>query len=350
MPPEPTGRARRVRDLASVMIPTLVGLAGSAMLLFDYLRPTPVFCEEGGGCEAVKQSALAWLGPVPTPALGLFGFVLIGGLALSRGAWARLGLAVATSLGAAAALVFLGYQFSTGVFCKFCVAVDVSALLVAVAAWARARTGWDVATRSPELWASAGAMVLAVGGPIVGGRFITPKVVVPQVIVAERALTPKGKTTIVDFVDFECPFCRMTHAELAPLIEERKDRVRVVRKQVPLRMHPHAMDAARAACCGEQLGHGDQMADALFKAPIEELTPDGCEKVAVSIGLSLDAYKSCVKDPATDAKIKADTEQFRAAKAHGLPTIWIDDLRLEGAQPADVIRVALDQALSRAGS
>jgi predicted DsbA family dithiol-disulfide isomerase len=92
------------------------------------------------------------------------------------------------------------------------------------------------------------------------------------------------------------------------------------------------------------------MADELFKAPVDELTPDGCEKIAEAIGLSLDAFRTCVHDPATEAKIKADTEDFKAAKAHGLPTIWIDDQRLEGAQPSEILRTALDDALARAGS
>src|SRR6185437_10462513 len=101
-------------------------------------------------------------------------------------------------------------------------------------------------------------------------------------------------------VDFECPYCRMTHASLQPLLEAHSNEVRVVRRQVPLPMHVHAHDAARAACCGEELGKGEAMANALFSAPVEELTPDGCEKLAQSVGLSLDPYRACIADPRTD--------------------------------------------------
>ena len=100
----------------------------------------------------------------------------------------------------------------------------------------------------------------------------------PPAIRAEMARTPPGQVTVVDFVDFECPFCRMTNAALQPLLDAHQDRLRVVRRQVPLRMHPHALDAARAACCGERLGRGDAMASALFSAPVESLTREGCEK------------------------------------------------------------------------
>jgi predicted DsbA family dithiol-disulfide isomerase/uncharacterized membrane protein len=346
----PSERAVRNLRLAWILVPALVGLVASAMLLVDYVRPLPVFCEEGGGCDAVKHTSLAWVGPLPTPALGLFGFLVCAGLTLARGPLARFVCALGATFGAAFAVVLVSTQAQMGTYCIFCMFADVSIFFVASAAWMRVRTKWDLPAWSPESLATIGAVVLAVGVPLATGALRTPKIEVPQVIVAERARTPKGQTTVVDFVDFECPFCRMTHEQLAPLLEQRKDRLRVVRKQVPLRMHPHAMDAARAACCGEKLGRGDAMADALFKAPVDDLTPDGCEKIALSIGLSIDTYRSCVSDPGTDARIKADTEEFRAAKAHGLPTIWIDDRRIEGAQPAEILKSVLDDALTRAGS
>ena len=150
---------------------------------------------------------------------------------------------------------------------------------------------------------------------------------------------------MVDFVDFECPFCRMTHADFGPILEQNKGKVRVARKHVPLRMHAHAMDAARAACCGEKLGKADEIAEALFTAPVAELTPEGCENLAVKHGLDLARFKECVKDPEIDARIHADGEMFRAAHGHGLPTIYIDGAKLEGAQEREVLQSALDGAI-----
>src|SRR6202000_3010387 len=117
--------------------------------------------------------------------------------------------------------------------------------------------------------------------------------------------TPPGEITVVDFVDFECPFCRMTNAELAPVLASHRARVRLVRRQVPLKSHSHALDAARAACCGEQMGKGEAMADALFSAPVESLTREGCEKGAQSVGLPVDSYRACVSGPKTDGRIDA---------------------------------------------
>jgi predicted DsbA family dithiol-disulfide isomerase len=199
-------------------------------------------------------------------------------------------------------------------------------------------------------FAGAGALLIALFAPLVAGFRMTPKTPTPQVIRDEMAATPRGGVTLVDFVDFECPFCRMTHAELQPILERHRDRVRVVRRQVPLAIHRHARDAARAACCGEQLGMGDSMANALFSAPVDELTPDGCERIAQSVGLPLGAYRDCVANPATDARIDVDRAEFKAAGGIALPTLWIDGEELVGAQPHETLESTVDRALARAGS
>jgi len=168
---------------------------------------------------------------------------------------------------------------------------------------------------------------------------------VPDAISSEIRKTPPGKITVVDFVDFECPYCRMTHEEFSPVLGEYASRIRVVRKQVPLPMHPHSMTAARAACCGEQMGKGDAMADALFRS--EDLTPAGCEKLAVSLSLDLPTFRSCVQDPKTDERIHKETADFRATHGHGLPTIWINEQKLEGAQDREKLQGVMNHALSR---
>src|SRR5262249_42283463 len=154
----------------------------------------------------------------------------------------------------------------------------------------RWRRKWDLPGRAVVLVPFALAGALAAFAPAAYG-WMKPIPPVPDVIAQELQKTPRGKVTVVDFVDYECPFCRMTHVALAPLLAANESRVRVVRKNVPLRMHPHAMDAARAACCGERLGKGDAMADALFTAPTDELTVDGCEKIAAALGLPLEGFR-----------------------------------------------------------
>ena len=342
-----TGRPyERAAKASTVLLPALVGLAASTMLLVDYVRPSPVFCAEGGGCDAIKYTPFAAFAGLPTPAFGVVAFVAFLVLALSRGSAARGVLLLLASIGAGVALFLLNVQRGLGVWCVFCVVVDASTILVALAAAYRLKAKWDVPSRSPELFGAAALALVAVATPFVIAKVHKPTI--PDVIVKELAQTPKGKVTVIDFVDFECPWCRMTHETFSPILAPVRDKLRVVRKQVPLAMHPNAMDAARAACCGEKLGKGDAMADALFKA--DDLTPAGCEHIASALGLSLEPYRQCVQDPQTDARIQSDRDMFKAAGGRGLPTIWIGDEKIQGAQPGETMRRALDAALARAGS
>ena len=87
------------------------------------------------------------------------------------------------------------------------------------------------------------------------------------------------------------------------------------------------------------------MAEALFSAPVEQLTPEGCEALAATIGLDVNAFRDCVKDPSIDARIRADGEAFRASHGHGLPTLYVGETKLEGAQERAALRSALDGAI-----
>lgn len=333
--------------LVASLVPVLAGLAASAALVVDYLHPLPVFCSEGGGCEAVRHTALAAPLGVPTPIVGLVGFLGLGVASLLPGRGARIAqVALATGASLVGA-VLLAAQWAIGHFCPFCCVADTSAIAAAFVAWWRLLGAADTVAPRALVYAGAGCIVAAALLPLTVGWRLGGRA--PEVIRAEMARTPAGQVTLVDFVDFECPFCRMTNAALEPLLEEHRGRLRVVRRQVPLRMHPHALDAARAACCGDRLGKGDAMASALFSAPVDELTREGCERLAQSVGLSLDAYRACVADPKTDESIESDRAAFKAAGGYALPTIWIDGNALIGAQPTETLEKAIVDALAHAG-
>jgi predicted DsbA family dithiol-disulfide isomerase/uncharacterized membrane protein len=323
-----------------------VALVASSLLLVDYVRPAPVFCGAEGGCGVVKRTVFAYPLGIPMPLIGIGGLLAIGLAQLLPGRRARIAQAMLAVFAGIVAAGLLVVQAMMKTVCPFCFVIDISAIVLMGLSVARARRGWDPPAAKLQLFGGVGAVVLAVALPVaIGMSKKAIPVDVPPPIAEEMRKTPRGKVTVIDFVDFECPFCRMTHAELSPLLAERKDKVRVVRKHVPLRMHPHATDAARAACCGEKLGKGDEMAEALFTTPPAELTPEGCEQLAMKQGLDLARFKDCFKDPETDARIRADGETFRAAHGHGLPTIYIEGTKLEGAQEREVLQSTLDSAI-----
>ncbi len=172
---------------------------------------------------------------------------------------------------------------------------------------------------------------------------------IPGVIRDEMAKTAQvkaGAATVVFFTDFQCPFCRRTHAALAPIVEARRDRVRVVIRHVPLPRHPDARTAARAAVCVEKLTSAvtDDYVHALFEA--QDLSEHACEELAVERGVDRDKFQRCLSDPATDARIEEDIAMFDAVKGDGVPLLYVGRTRLDGAQSRSSLEAAIDDAIS----
>ena len=115
---------------------------------------------------------------------------------------------------------------------------------------------------APALWAFAAAVTLA---PILW-HAIKPPPAIPKPV---AALYQPGKINVIEFADFECPYCRRLHAILDPLVDAAGDRVNFVRLQRPLSQHVYAEHAARAALCAEAQGKGEAMADRLFAEKLD---------------------------------------------------------------------------------
>jgi len=98
------------------------------------------------------------------------------------------------------------------------------------------------------------------------------------------------------------------------------------------------MTAALAWCCADEQGKGEAMATALFDAPVDKLTPEGCEQIAVDVGCDRERYRKTLADPATHDRIVHDTADAKAAGVRGLPTIFIGTTGLGGAdhEPAEL--------------
>jgi protein-disulfide isomerase len=338
-----------------VLVAALVGLVASAILLADYVGAAPVFCDAAGGCAVVRQSAFAHVGGVPTPLWGVIGFATLALLAATPGRGARRLLVVTALGGAVGALGLIYIQHRIGAYCRFCLVADGAMLVVAATVLGARRRLAAVAT-PPQLrsWV-AGAALLAVAAPFAVAALRRPSPLppasasarpLPPVIAAEMARTPRGRVTVVEFVDYECPYCRINDAALGPVLAARRDRVRLVRKQMPLTsIHTHALAAARAACCADALGHGDELSTLLFAAPVEQLTSAGCEALAARAGVELSAYRACLASGAADTRLADDATAFAAAGGAGLPTLWIDGRELVGAQSSTILAAALDAAL-----
>jgi predicted DsbA family dithiol-disulfide isomerase/uncharacterized membrane protein len=317
------------------LVAAVVGLGASIASFVDYLSPQPTFCMESG-CATVRASA--WSAPLGIP-MPIFGIVFFA-TAIALSFIERPRMRIVWSLGGAAvALGLMGLQaFSINAWCKLCLVADPSALVHAAAVLAGA------ATLRPTWRASAVApgvlfVVLALG--MWTHQDAAPSQPPPACVVEEQK---PGVVTIVEFVDFECPFCRALDKKLRVALERAKKPVRVVRKMVPLPSHAHSVPAAMAYCAAEAQGHGDEMARRLFELPPEQLTPAGCEQIAVELGCDVMKYRETFASAELRARIEDDMADARAADLDGFPTIYIGTQKFEGSDHStDKLLAAIDQ-------
>lgn len=94
------------------------------------------------------------------------------------------------------------------------------------------------------------------------------------------------------------------------------------------------------------MGKGDAMSAGLFAVPVDELTEAGCEALAARLGLDAAGYRACMDDPANARRIDAEREAFSSQGGRGLPTIWVDRIKIEGARGPAALRSAVAVALS----
>ena len=129
--------------------------------------------------------------------------------------------------------------------------------------------------------------------------------------------------TIVEFADFECPFCQRIAPELDALWEKRQTAVRFVYKFMPLSMHPHGEASARAAIAAQAQGKFWEMHDKLFTSG-DHLDDVDLLKYAAALGLDLDRFRADMQSPATKARLDADRKLGDALQVKGTPTIFIN--------------------------
>jgi protein-disulfide isomerase/uncharacterized membrane protein len=377
----------------------LLGMAVSAVAFVVHHRVAAEagytsFCNLGGviNCDAVLASRYATLLGVPVAAWGLLAFTVGALLALPGALGARrTGLADLALLALASGS--LGYLFVLlvisgaviGRACLLCLATDVVAIawLVTVAPLAARfdavpAAGWWRG-RSAARAVLAGAAVLAVaGGTWAAARGPTPPSPSPQPSANDLSLAEiqerapefygwyaalpvrephalvgadahrKGAAdapiTIVEFSDFQCPYCGRAARDLRELVGASPE-VTLVFRHFPLdtscnpnlqrQMHSYACLAAYAAECAGNQGRFWEYHDLLFENG-RELERDGREALlsyAQRVGLDVAAFTNCLDDPTTHARIALDVEAAKQAGVNSTPTLFINGRLIEGALP-----------------
>ena len=164
-----------------------------------------------------------------------------------------------------------------------------------------------------------------------------------------------AKVTIVEFSDFQCPYCARAHQTMSEQVMKEYDgKVKLVYKNFPLGFHPWAEPAALATACAFE-----QDPDAFWKLydyffqNQQQLNPQNVKEKATEAlkGTKVDMAKwnDCVDNKKTLAKIKADMAEGSSVGVTGTPAFIINGRKISGAQPFQNFKAVIDDELQRSG-
>jgi protein-disulfide isomerase len=157
------------------------------------------------------------------------------------------------------------------------------------------------------------------------------------------------KVTIVEFSDFQCPFCKRSEPTVKGLLDKYGKDVSLVWMNQPLPFHDHAMDAALAFQAAGRQGPDKawKLHDKLYDNNTA-LTRADIEKYAGEVGLNVAKFKKDMDDPKVKSEVEQDQKAANAAGANGTPTFFINGREVVGAQPADAFEKVIDEEIKKA--
>jgi protein-disulfide isomerase len=153
--------------------------------------------------------------------------------------------------------------------------------------------------------------------------------------------------TIVEFSEFQCPFCKRVGPTMKQITDTYGKDVRIVFKQNPLPFHNNAMPASELALEANEQGKFWEMHDKLFENQ-QALERDKLEGYAKELGLNAAKVKAALDSGKHKAAIEADQGLARSLGASGTPSFFINGRSLRGAQPFDAFKAVIDEELAKA--
>ncbi|MDP2599391.1 MAG: thioredoxin domain-containing protein [Deltaproteobacteria bacterium] len=167
---------------------------------------------------------------------------------------------------------------------------------------------------------------------------------------------PNAKVTVVEFSDFQCPFCKYAAFHLKPVLSEFKNKVRFYfynypldascNKQIQGGMHDKACMAAYAAECAAQFGDFWDYHDAIFRNQ-KDLSRELLLNLAKKEGWNVDAFEKCVDSPETKKRVEENIEAGNKIYVTGTPTVLVNNRRVKYWTNPDVFRAILKEEIAR---
>ena len=207
---------------------------------------------------------------------------------------------------------------------------------------------------------------------IVSATIVWSKTVAPKTGTAQIASNPDSieisadddpflgprdaKITIIEFSDFQCPFCRSFWRDSLPQIKEKyidRGKVKFVYRDFPLDFHPASMPAAQGGECAREQSRFWEFHDKIFKEQDEkgegtiQFTSNDLKKWAEEIGLDSNKFNQCLVSGKYHQEVQKDYSDGVNYGVTGTPTIFINGRKLVGAQPFENFAALIEEELSK---
>lgn len=153
--------------------------------------------------------------------------------------------------------------------------------------------------------------------------------------------------TIVEFSDFQCPFCERAERSLQAVRSKYAGKLRLVYRNFPLPIHPNAQKAAEAGWCAAEQNKFWQFHDAMF-ADQSKLDVSDLKGLAARLGCDTKKFSHCLDQAKYAAAVKKDAAEGERLGVDGTPTFFINGRVLNGAQPPAAFEEVIDDELARA--
>ncbi|OGZ97103.1 MAG: hypothetical protein A3J10_01195 [Candidatus Sungbacteria bacterium RIFCSPLOWO2_02_FULL_54_10] len=168
---------------------------------------------------------------------------------------------------------------------------------------------------------------------------------------------PDAPVTLVEFSDFQCPFCRRFYQETLPQIKKeylQTGRAKLVYRDFPLvQIHPGALPAAEGTQCAHEQGKFWEMHDAIFDEQEKQgsgtvqFTADDVKRWAASIGLNASQFNACLDSRKYQQEVEKDIADGSAAGVSGTPATFINGRLVSGAQPFAAFKAIIEEELAK---
>jgi protein-disulfide isomerase len=153
--------------------------------------------------------------------------------------------------------------------------------------------------------------------------------------------------TLIEFSDYECPYCRKWHTEVFPRLQEAyPGQIRYVYRDFPLvSIHSNAAPAAEAANCAADQDQYWEFSEKLFSME-RSLTQSSYVEYARDLALDVDKFSACLESRQYQDEVTADYEYAANLGIRSTPTFFINGIAIVGAQPFDVFQNLIDKELA----